>query len=524
MPLTKQQLLTCLDLLSPHMGVENERKAFITRALWESTVLQKITWSGDADTFTTNLLTTLHTYDDTHSLTALLRELRDDVGDPKRSEIVAFLTKLNGAPEPKSPPDSAPSVEQVEGVGQLFISYSRQDIDFVNRLRDDFTAHSIDYWIDAEALSPGTPSWEKALRAAIDDASGVVWVVLPSSFESRYVRDEIALAEALRRPLFPVWAAGENWLECVPLGRSEIQYVDMRGDRYADGFAQLVEALRGSRPELVIELSETEPEDDHQPENPYMGLRAFHEEDAHKFFGRTAPTERLVARLAAQMQAKGPRFLAVLGPSGAGKSSVVMAGLLPALKTDDESREWVYLPRMVPGTHPVGALAASLEAAMPSPPKKPIVGRLNILGSEYLDIVFEMLPGDHVVLYMDQFEELFTLTEDEGERQQFINLLTDAATDPDGKLIVLLSMRADFFGEPLRYDALGTLVRDYNEAVLPMSIAELYEAIEAPAKLPSAGLRFDTGLVAEIIFALRGRDKALAGALPLLQFTLERLY
>jgi hypothetical protein len=85
-------------------------------------------------------------------------------------------------------------------------------------------------------------------------------------------------------------------------------------------------------------------------------------------------------------------------------------------------------------------------------------------------------------------------------------------------------MRADFYGHPMNYPQLGALVTANNEAVLPMTISELRDAIEKPARLPDVALSFDPGLVADIIFALRERDQALAGALPLLQFTLERLY
>ncbi|MEL6310483.1 MAG: hypothetical protein AAFQ52_20255, partial [Chloroflexota bacterium] len=83
---------------------------------------------------------------------------------------------------------------------------------------------------------------------------------------------------------------------------------------------------------------------------------------------------------------------------------------------------------------------------------------------------------------------------------------------------------ADFYGHPANYPALGKLVNQNSELVLPMTITELRDAIEKPARLPDVALTFDTGLVAEIIFALRERDKAIAGALPLLQFTLERLF
>jgi hypothetical protein len=59
---------------------------------------------------------------------------------------------------------------------------------------------------------------------------------------------------------------------------------------------------------------------------PYVGLRVFAEADAERFFGRDGDVTRLLHRLVTS------RFLAVLGPSASGKSSLVLAGLLPALR------------------------------------------------------------------------------------------------------------------------------------------------------------------------------------------------
>ena len=67
-----------------------------------------------------------------------------------------------------------------------------------------------------------------------------------------------------------------------------------------------------------------------EPENPYKGLRAFQEADAHDFFGRKALIDQLANRL--KDSETGNRFLAVIGPSGSGKSSAVRAGLMPSLK------------------------------------------------------------------------------------------------------------------------------------------------------------------------------------------------
>ena len=60
---------------------------------------------------------------------------------------------------------------------------------------------------------------------------------------------------------------------------------------------------------------------------PYMGLDVFHEEDAGIFFGRNSLVAKLVNKLAEH------QMLLITGPSGSGKSSLILAGLIPALKS-----------------------------------------------------------------------------------------------------------------------------------------------------------------------------------------------
>lgn len=517
--LSQEQFKSAVDLISPHVSTTPEdRQAFITRALFGSKVMDQLSWTGKPSTFATNLVRQLHLFDGTTSLVKVLETLHDDLGEPHQTHIRAFIADLS--PTPSDKPEAA-SVQS----GQVFISYSRRDLGFVKQLRAGLDRHNVPYWIDQEGLTPGTRNWERAIRAAIQESESVVWVVSPDSYASEYVQDEIAVAELYQRTLYPVWAAGEHWLECVPLGKSRMQYVDMRGSQFTEGVEQLVAAL-GTSESHQEAAPKPAPDPPPEPRNPYKGLSAFQEADAGDFFGREALVTRLADRLRTQLEGDQARFLAVLGPSGAGKSSVVMAGLLPALKQGalPGSDAWTYLPRIVPGAHPIEHLADALGDVMPDKPLSTIEADLNAPGGRMLHRLARQLPGEQVVLYIDQFEELFTLAADAGERGQFISLLTGAATEPDGNLIVLLSMRADFLDQPLNYPLLGDLFDSYNALVKPMSIAELRDAIEKPANLPDVGLTFDPGLVAEIIFALRGRDKALAGALPLLQFTLERLF
>src|SRR5207245_2816332 len=54
-----------------------------------------------------------------------------------------------------------------------------------------------------------------------------------------------SVARSYRCPVYPLWAAGEEWIDSVPLGMGHSQYIDCRGARYASGLSQLVETLNG---------------------------------------------------------------------------------------------------------------------------------------------------------------------------------------------------------------------------------------------------------------------------------------
>jgi energy-coupling factor transporter ATP-binding protein EcfA2 len=525
--LTRHQLNQIIEILLPHVNTsEEDRRALIQRAFYGEPVVEQLTYDGQAVTFAMNCILHLKTYNTEASIAQLLKTLKEFyVGAERAKEIDNILSEISPTAaevEIPSPVSVSDTQDLPELTSHLFISYSRRNLDFVSRLRGDLQRHGIPYWLDKEGLSPGTPNWERAIRAAIHDSSAILWIVSPASYESEFVNSELAVAEMYKRKIYPVWADGGNWVACVPLGKHNIQFVDLRGENYVTGLKQLLAALGKVESELAVPQEET-PEAPTEPRNPYKGLMAFMEADTGDFFGREALVTFLAHRFEMQLAAGEDRFLAVLGPSGAGKSSVVMAGLIPALQRGaiTGSQNWKYSPRMVPGVHPMENLAATLSHLIPAKDTQELLKQLYITG---LEDIIEYVVAEYIVLYVDQFEELFTLTTDDAERQQFISLLTQAATEPDGRFMVFLSMRADFLDYPLNYPQLGTLFNRYNELVQPMQIHELRDAIVKPARLPDVGLTFDDGLVADIVFALRGRDKALAGALPLLQFTLERLY
>src|SRR5579864_4605207 len=99
--------------------------------------------------------------------------------------------------------------------------------------------------------------------------------------------------------------------------------------------------------------------------NPYMGLRAFNEADALQFFGRAELIQRMLSRLAHSKT----RLLAVVGPSGSGKTSVVLAGLVPALRHGEipGSNQWFEI-ELTPGARPIEELQTALLSVAVNPP------------------------------------------------------------------------------------------------------------------------------------------------------------
>jgi WD40 repeat protein/DNA-binding SARP family transcriptional activator len=202
---------------------------------------------------------------------------------------------------------------------------------------------------------------------------------------------------------------------------------------------------------------------------PYKGLAPFETSDAEFFFGRERLVDELIGRLA-----EAP-LLALIGPSGSGKSSLLRAGLLPALGV-----EHVLL-------RPGDAL----------PPAR---------------------PGTPTVVAVDQFEELFASSVAEADRRNFVDALVEAAWDPERRSLVLIAMRADFFGSLAPYVELSDLIGPNHVLLGPMTLGELRRAVVGPAE--QVGLEVEPGLVDALVDDVAGE----VGGLPLLSTALVDLW
>lgn len=247
--------------------------------------------------------------------------------------------------------------------------------------------------------------------------------------------------------------------------------------------------------------------------NPFKGLRAFRETDAQDFFGRDELVSELVDHIA------GSRFTAVVGPSGSGKSSVVRAGVLPAIRRGalDVSGA-VLITHMYPGSYPF----EELESALGRVAVEPTDHLLDELLTDDRGLVRackHILPDDdsELVLVVDQFEELFSLTADDAARRHFLASLVEVVRDERSRVRVIATLRADFFDRPLEHPDFGAVLGANVVSVAMPRDHELAAAIVEPAR--RAGLEFEPGLITRMVSDVREEP----GALPLLQYALTVL-
>ncbi|MEO5887553.1 MAG: WD40 repeat domain-containing protein, partial [Anaerolineales bacterium] len=248
---------------------------------------------------------------------------------------------------------------------------------------------------------------------------------------------------------------------------------------------------------------------------PYKGLEVFEEEDAGLFFGR----ERLVTELVGRV--KESRTVFITGPSGSGKSSLVRAGLIHSLKQGGikSSERWLY-ETMKPGREPLKDLALAFSR-LKSPELQDYflahVGETDIL-NKCVESVLSGRKDHRFLLFIDQFEEIFTQINSEEERIAFINMLAHAGTMENGRVMVLFAMRSDFVSNCATYPALNELLSQKFRQIGAMQPEELVSAIALPAR--HVGLPIEDELIARIINDMKGEPDAL----PLMQFALKDLF
>src|SRR5271170_5283019 len=140
----------------------------------------------------------------------------------------------------------------VAGAGEggklgVFVSYSRDDLDFADQLDAALGSSGFSTTLDRHGISGGE-DWKRRLGALIRDADTVAFVLSPSSAKSDVCRWEVDEATRLGKRIIPVLCRPLENVSAPP-ALADLNYIffyrepKSPGSGFGTGLARLVDAL-----------------------------------------------------------------------------------------------------------------------------------------------------------------------------------------------------------------------------------------------------------------------------------------
>jgi hypothetical protein len=127
-------------------------------------------------------------------------------------------------------------------MADVFISYSRSDEAFVERLRDGLAENGKDVWVDREDIGPAV-EWRREIELGIEGADIFAFVITPDSLGSEPCRREREYALAKNKRIVPLLRREADGLP-VPEELKSRNYVFFRTDEeFGPGLTSLVAAI-----------------------------------------------------------------------------------------------------------------------------------------------------------------------------------------------------------------------------------------------------------------------------------------
>ena len=127
-------------------------------------------------------------------------------------------------------------------MGDLFISYSRKDKEFVQVLHQALTKKKYNSWVDWEDI-PLTADWWEEVKAGIEGADDFVFIISPDSINSKVCTEEIEHAVHCNKRLVPIVRRDDNLQQLHPALAKHNWLFFRESDDFDTAFQSLVQAI-----------------------------------------------------------------------------------------------------------------------------------------------------------------------------------------------------------------------------------------------------------------------------------------
>lgn len=405
-------------------------------------------------------------------------------------------------------------------VFDIFFSYNTKDRTIVESIGKNLAENEIKVFIDKWYLTPGL-DWANTLEQHLRTCRAIAVFIGPYGFGDWQQREKwFALdrqAKDLSFKVIPVILPGGN----PSLGfLAQNTWIDLR-DYQASDYNKILETIRAPLNDRNIPNDQASLLQEYNI-CPYLGLNSFREEDEDLFFGRESFILQIIEKI------RNNNFIAIVGASGSGKSSIVKAGLLPHLRNQKNNNVKWEVVSLVPGKSPIKSLVNSFidKLYYDDNNRKWIIERNEYFqglmsGSMSIEDICEKIlldqPGTNkILIFVDQWEEIYTQTNSKQDAECFIDNLIEAASNKD--IYVVITVRGDFYGKALAYRPLADKLNNSLINLGPMTKSELRLAIEKPAN--KVGLKYEDKLIERILSDIGDEP----GKLPLVQFAITELW
>jgi TIR domain-containing protein len=133
-------------------------------------------------------------------------------------------------------------------VGEIFLSYSRNDQEFADQLTQSLQEHGVQVWVDRQNIQAGE-AWRAAISHAIATCDAFLVILSPQCIVSKNVPKELSIAESKERHIIPIMYQQCEIPDTMQYQLIDLQWIDFSASDFVTALDQLLKVLQHGKPQ-----------------------------------------------------------------------------------------------------------------------------------------------------------------------------------------------------------------------------------------------------------------------------------